>query len=62
MIILGKTIKSDEKEQRQWRELQKQKKAYLERVQEEEDANKLLKNWKRTIKDEEDGESIRELR
>lgn len=47
---LGHTLRSPKKEERTWEELQREKKAYLRRKQEEEDADFAKRAWRETLR------------
>lgn len=49
---MSKTIRSQRKSERGWQEILNEKKAYIERLQQEEEAKRSLLDWKRILKED----------
>lgn len=52
----GHTIRNPKKEERTWQDLQKEKKAYIRRKQEDEDAEAAKRAWRETLRKQREDE------
>lgn len=52
----GHTIRSPKKEERAWQDLQKEKRAYIKRLQEDEDAEAAKRMWREVLRKQREDE------